>query len=567
MTRYAIDEARSELLATWNSGYGAVAVTVAGLPESVDARQRLNLADELSGLSKSLWRCYTHPASAADSIDVNTEGWRRQQTRDGFSKIVRCIRRPNLPHENGSLIVSYDPVEERANRVGRVLHTAADPELTAAVITDVETEINAVENAELGDLSGRSVQAVHLTRQDASPVQVAAADQILARNPLGGEELFLELDPTSACVAAAHWLKAAADVTSAVSGQSPSRIVLEADNIEAIPVTTPTDILELLDAGWSPTDAVTTMIRDAMAVADGKVPNIDAIREKINQAEQSAEKYATDPTSRLELLRVQLTPLDPKRPARDMLEDLLTGIRGCWLLYYEYADRPYVDSDEDDDETLDEIDEETETDFCNEVRAEATSKRHRLALEPAPAQPTRTDLREEPNEEVDEAEEDTLTYDLDLEADDTCEQLVAAILDSEEPDLPRQIIESVAALEHDGGGRLLALLIAHGVRYLVTMKEKGVASAELDAAVDWIGREFGTEYAGPAAVVAGLAGHRESQRTLANHLNVEEPTFEQLSDFLGSDLFPAIIWLCTGLVVTVGGGDPVWLRPYGRASG
>ncbi len=32
------------------------------------------------------------------------------------------------------------------------------------------------------------------------------------------------------------------------------------------------------------------------------------------------------------------TPLDPSRPAQDLLEDLLDGIRGCWLLYGEYAD-------------------------------------------------------------------------------------------------------------------------------------------------------------------------------------------------------------------------------------
>lgn len=195
-----------------------MAIRVAALTTSIAPRQRLALAAELSGLSDELWRCYTHPASAADSLEVNTEGWRREQTRNEFATVTAHIAKPSLPDSDGMLMVSYDPVEERAHRVGRCLHAAADADLTTAVIADVKAEPSAVEGAELGDLSGRSAQAVQLTRQDASPVQVAAADQILTRGPLGADELFLELDPTSACVAAAHWLRAAADVASQTSG-------------------------------------------------------------------------------------------------------------------------------------------------------------------------------------------------------------------------------------------------------------------------------------------------------------------------------------------------------------
>ncbi|MBT8227015.1 MAG: hypothetical protein KJO75_16175 [Dactylosporangium sp.] len=202
-------------MAMWETGYGAVAHHVAPLPDGFNDHGRQGLAAEMSGLSKALWRCYTHPASAADSLEVNSEGWRREQTRAGFTSVVDHIRQPNLPDNHGSLIVSYDPVEEYANRIGRWLHRADHGDLTAAVVAEVEAELAAVERAELGDLSGRAVQAVQLTRQDASPVQAAAADQILAREPLGGEELFLGLDPTSACVAAAHWLRAAAEVTAA----------------------------------------------------------------------------------------------------------------------------------------------------------------------------------------------------------------------------------------------------------------------------------------------------------------------------------------------------------------
>jgi hypothetical protein len=385
MTGYAIDEARGELLATWNTGYGAVATRVSVLPVGLPAPQRRALAAELSGLSEALWRCYTHPASAAGSLDVNTEGWRREQTRNGFGSVTEHIRQPNLPDEHGSLMVSYDPVEERAHRVGRCLHRAADADLTAAVIAEVQAELAAVERAELGDLSGRAVQAVQLTRQDASPVQVAAADQVLAADPLGSDDLFLELDPTSACVAAAHWLQAAADVVAEVSGIAATAVVIEADNIEALSHATPTAVLELMEIGLSPTAAVTRLIGDAVALAEGETPDIDELREKIEEADDNAERYAQDdPDAAAEFRKIRLTTLDPRRPARDMLEDLLSGIRGCWLLYQEYAEVPGDLPDEDDDTqpSDEDLDDAVDAAFRDAVRTRAAADRSRLDLEP-----------------------------------------------------------------------------------------------------------------------------------------------------------------------------------------
>jgi hypothetical protein len=293
--------------------------------------------------------------------------------------VTAHIAQPSLPDSNGMLMVSYDPVEERAHRVGRCLHAAADPDLTAAVIADVEAELAAVEGAELGDLSGRAAQAVQLTRQDASPVQVAAADHILTQNPLGADELFLDLDPTSACVAAAHWLQAAADVASQMSGTPVTALVVEADDIEALPHETPTAVLELMEIGLSPTDAVTRMIREAMAVAEGEAPNIDDLRDKIEEADEKVERYGErDPEAAAEFMTIRLTTLDPLRPARDMLEDLLSGIHGCWLVYREYA-MSSVDVEEDASD--DELDDAIDTAFRNEVRARAAADRHRLDLE------------------------------------------------------------------------------------------------------------------------------------------------------------------------------------------
>jgi hypothetical protein len=143
---------------------------------------------------------------------------------------------------------------------------------------------------------------VKLTRQDSSPVQVAVADEVLDRDPLGGNELFLDLDPTSACVAAAHWLQAAADLASRVSGHDPTAIVMVADDISAVPVATPTEVLERLVAGQTPTAVVTSMIRDAMAVATGQVPDVEELFAALNTAVELADEHATDDRSRAVIL-------------------------------------------------------------------------------------------------------------------------------------------------------------------------------------------------------------------------------------------------------------------------
>src|SRR5437868_1990476 len=80
MTRYAIHDIRTELICCWGVGYGDTAAIVAVLPASASRFERSVLAESLTRLSRALWRCYTHPASAMVSTEPNTEGWRRQET-------------------------------------------------------------------------------------------------------------------------------------------------------------------------------------------------------------------------------------------------------------------------------------------------------------------------------------------------------------------------------------------------------------------------------------------------------------------------------------------------------
>lgn len=48
---------------------------------------------------------------------------------------------------------------------------------------------------------------------------------------------------------------------------------------------------------------------------------------------------------------IRITALDPRRPAHDLLEDLLSGIHGCQLVYSSYADLDEDDDFDEDDDT------------------------------------------------------------------------------------------------------------------------------------------------------------------------------------------------------------------------
>ncbi|MBR7833827.1 hypothetical protein KDL01_11155 [Actinospica durhamensis] len=272
------------------------------------------------------------------------------------------------------MMVSYEPVVESAHQLGRLLHEIADAGLTERVRAEFALEISAIENAECGDLRDRAQQAVLLSRPEASPVQVAAADAILRDEPLGSVTLFTSLDPTAAAVAAAHWLHAAALVAAERSGLDPTNVVEVADDIEALPHTTPTFVLEKLADGESAYSVVVSLIRNTAVVAHGYVPDVEAYLERIEEAEQEAAKY-TGPDHeyvRLATLHsIRLTPLDPSRASLDLLEDLLSGIDGCWMIFKEYTDTGEVyigEEDEDEEDAIDEAHEAWERKTLSEFR-------------------------------------------------------------------------------------------------------------------------------------------------------------------------------------------------------
>jgi hypothetical protein len=343
---------------------------VADINTEVSAEAVGRLASRLTHLSKVLWRTYTHPPSAAhDDLSPDTEGLRRTHAGEAIETLLVTLREPNLPQEGG-LLRSYVAVEEAGHRVGRLLHQIGFAALTDAVVADVEAEMSGVEKALLGDLTGRAVQAVVLTRADASPVQIAAANALFETNPLGPIALFRDIDPTGASVAAAHWLAAAAAVAAKASGEKPQAVVEIADDIQALPTETPTEVLRQIYEGHSPLEVVMGMVRSAMSFADREIPDITNLAETVAKAEELAARYSLGPSE----LGIKLVPLDLSRPAPDMLEDLISGVYGCFLLWDEHAPEG-----ETEEETTTEH-ERRQREFADAVRRVARSKRRRLGL-------------------------------------------------------------------------------------------------------------------------------------------------------------------------------------------
>lgn len=161
-------------------------------------------------------------------------------------------------------------------------------------------------------------------------------------------------------------------------------MVLEADNIEALPHETPTLVLGLINDSVSPHDAVTSLVRHAMHITDGVLPDPTALREQLEDLEETLAAYSGEDQPDLSDVALRLTPLDPQRPARDLLEDLLTGIHGCWLLHSEYDDLGHdADSGTDaveewDDEQAEQNQIRSREHFAQLIRDTATRHRARL---------------------------------------------------------------------------------------------------------------------------------------------------------------------------------------------
>lgn len=348
MTVYGHDPDRDDLYATWPAGIGHCTTLIAEL-DAADPDVVTELVQALSDLSEAMWDVYTDTPQLAE-LDEERQ-LRREQAHTALQEAADVVRRPNLPNASGQLVVSYNPVEEGAHQVGRALHRLGQPEATEAVAAEVAVESDAVRRALLGDLTGRARQAVSLDRPEASPAQVGFADQLLADDPFGVPSLATEIEPAAACVAAAHWLAAAATAAGAFTGNEPTRVVAEADKIEPVSVAVPKLVIEqICDQGRSPRDVVMELLGEALQVRQGRLPDLDQILQEIATAHAEAERYRESAREHIlqALLPTRLTLLDPTRPTRELLEHLLDGIRSCLLvftdqLHFDAGRRPVAD--------------------------------------------------------------------------------------------------------------------------------------------------------------------------------------------------------------------------------
>jgi hypothetical protein len=334
MTNYSYDSDLHSLGAAWNNGLFYQSRTVAALSKEIATEQAQQLARALTRHSQSIWEVFEHPAAQyGNPEELNTSAWRWAEVRKDFAAVPKALEKPHVPTD-GSIVWEYSEVLESAHGVGRALHSMDAPEqLRDLIRCEVEAELAAIEQAEAGDLSGRATQAKALSRPMSAPNQVASAWADLLADPLEAHDKLLRgYEPSSAAAAAAACLHAAALATEEVSGTYWTHVVLESDNIQAINHEAPTELLELIDSGLTPREAVHRMLKSAQAIAAAELPDSTKLFGFLRDAMRFEAQGTQSGESGL-----RLTPIDLTRPAPDLLEDLLAGISACYLLWLEYA--------------------------------------------------------------------------------------------------------------------------------------------------------------------------------------------------------------------------------------
>lgn len=336
MTDYGVDPESGLLVAVWRQAWGARAARVAAVP-SKDASNYL--CQTLTDFSMQVWRIYTHPHRAAgDPSRVNSEAWRRRRNRDALTESVAAAREVWSAAAD-SIAAPSLPVVAAARRVGHALvalrrDTGVD--VMEPVAREMEYEVAALESAERGDFAGRASQALVLTRPVVLSSQLRVAWEALSADPLSADGHLRAIDPVAGCVVALTWLKGAALLAAEASGVHWTEVVREADNIEAAPWRTCTLALRLLDQGQTPSGVVLLLLGEAQAVGEGRIRDPLVLVQRVLEAQQQFAAHAERGVG-LEAFLDRFTPLDPQRPAPDLLEDLLGGVRFCFALWQEFT--------------------------------------------------------------------------------------------------------------------------------------------------------------------------------------------------------------------------------------
>src|SRR6266545_4886411 len=293
VTVYGVDSGRRVLVAMWPAVVGWHAAVVAELGVAGE-ESAARVCHVLGDLSTALWGVYARPPNAA--ADERERGlW--EDERAALDQVVAAVRRPHLPTQAGLLVVPYNRVLEPAHRLGRQLHNAGDAGLTEAVAVEVATEVDAVRRAELGDLSGR-----------------------------------------------------AAEVAARAADTRVEAVFVEADDVQAVPVEVPALVVRrVLTDGVAPRQVVRELLAAAVAVQEGRIGDVNTVATRVVEALHADLDRSTEQVRQrvAAALSARLTPLDPGRPARDLLEQVRAGIEACAVVFVEHAADAGLGSDSD----------------------------------------------------------------------------------------------------------------------------------------------------------------------------------------------------------------------------
>lgn len=342
MTTYAHDPTASTIVASWPTGDGAVAQKIARVPRNWNPDHARRVAGVLTRFSALLWHDYS---------ELVVEEIRP-------FRLVEAVRHPNQPVGGRLTSREDDDRVDTAHQLGRIVSLAPGRAFRDAVIREVRAEIDAVLEADRGDLDGRAQQAVAHVRPDVSDTHLVTAHSVLRADPLGPWGLLTSIEPNAAAVAALGWLRTAAGLVSELVGHSVADVVALAEAIEHEDLQVARHVLDAAP-GQPDVEPVRHLLQEAVLAGRGYFVVCPDGHEPADLADVG--------TGGEHRHRLATTVLDPEDPGGCLVDGLIRGIQGCFRVYADETtarERPGVDPQRTGPEWMTEL----RTRFSDELR-------------------------------------------------------------------------------------------------------------------------------------------------------------------------------------------------------
>jgi hypothetical protein len=135
-------------------------------------------------------------------------------------------------------------------------------------------------------------------------------------------------------------------------------------------------------------------------------------------------------------------------------------------------------------------------------------------------------------------------------------KVVATILARRDPRIALRVVIGLERLAEESGDEAagLAGAVSFGVLagWLAGARESGLSPAQAKAATAWVDEYLGGRAGEPASRMSGLIGVP----------GAGDVTVAEVTEDLGDDLLPAMIWLTCGVVAVAGAGNADWLEQF-----